>query len=70
LSEPRDAIEEIIKPFLIQKGFIQRAPRGRPLTAHFDISASPIPRSSVCSERSGGMTPSRASRLAARAVAG
>ena len=34
LSEPRDAIEEIIEPFLIQKGFIQRTPRGRPLTGH------------------------------------
>ncbi len=34
LSEPRDAIEEIIEPFLIQCGFIQRTPRGRLLTAH------------------------------------
>ena len=34
LSEPRDAIEEIIEPFLIQQGFIQRTPRGRLLTAH------------------------------------
>jgi holliday junction DNA helicase RuvB len=34
LSEPRDAIEDIIEPFLIQKGFIQRTPRGRLLTAH------------------------------------
>jgi holliday junction DNA helicase RuvB len=34
LSEPRDAIEEIIEPFLIQKGFIQRTPRGRLLTAN------------------------------------
>ena len=34
LSEPRDAIEEIIEPFLIQKGFIQRTPRGRVLTSH------------------------------------
>ncbi|MGZ3282736.1 MAG: Holliday junction branch migration DNA helicase RuvB [Xanthobacteraceae bacterium] len=33
LSEPRDAIEEIIEPFLIQKGFIQRTPRGRLLTS-------------------------------------
>ena len=32
LSEPRDAIEEIIEPFLIQRGFIQRTPRGRLLT--------------------------------------
>ena len=34
LSEPRDAIEEIIEPFLIQKGFIQRTPRGRVITSH------------------------------------
>ena len=34
LSEPRDAIEDIIEPFLIQKGFIQRTPRGRLLTGH------------------------------------
>jgi Holliday junction DNA helicase RuvB len=34
LSEPRDAIEEIIEPFLIQRGLIQRTPRGRVLTPH------------------------------------
>jgi holliday junction DNA helicase RuvB len=34
LSEPRDAIEEIIEPFLLQQGFLQRTPRGRLLTAH------------------------------------
>ena len=34
LSEPRDAIEDIIEPFLLQKGFIQRTPRGRVLTAN------------------------------------
>ena len=34
LSEPRDAIEESIEPFLIQRGFIQRTPRGRLLTSH------------------------------------
>ncbi len=34
LSEPRDAIEEIIEPYLIQQGFIQRTPRGRLLTSH------------------------------------
>jgi Holliday junction DNA helicase RuvB len=33
LSEPRDAIEDIIEPFLLQNGFIQRTPRGRLLTA-------------------------------------
>jgi Holliday junction DNA helicase RuvB len=34
LSEPRDAIEDIIEPYLIQKGFVQRTPRGRLLTSH------------------------------------
>jgi Holliday junction DNA helicase RuvB len=33
LSEPRDAIEEIIEPYLLQQGFIARTPRGRMLTA-------------------------------------
>ena len=32
LSEPRDAIEEIIEPYLLQQGFIQRTPRGRMAT--------------------------------------
>ncbi len=33
LSEARDAIEEIIEPYLIQQGFVQRTPRGRLLTS-------------------------------------
>ncbi len=32
LSEPRDALEEIIEPYLLQQAFIQRTPRGRILT--------------------------------------
>ena len=32
LSEQRDAIEDIIEPFLIQQGLLQRTPRGRLLT--------------------------------------
>jgi len=32
LSEPRDAIEDIIEPYLIQSGFVQRTPRGRVLS--------------------------------------
>lgn len=43
LSEPRDAIEDIIEPFLIQQGFIQRTPRGRLMTpnawAHLGLKA-------------------------------
>ncbi|HEY8579527.1 MAG TPA: Holliday junction branch migration DNA helicase RuvB [Beijerinckiaceae bacterium] len=34
LSEPRDAIEDIIEPYLLQQGFLQRTPRGRLLTAN------------------------------------
>ena len=32
LSEPRDAIEDIIEPYLIQTGLVQRTPRGRVLS--------------------------------------
>jgi Holliday junction DNA helicase RuvB len=32
LSEPRDAIEDIVEPYLLQQGFLQRTPRGRLLT--------------------------------------
>ena len=43
LSEPRDAIEEIVEPYLIQNGFLQRTPRGRILTpmafAHLGLAA-------------------------------
>jgi len=34
LSEPRDAIEDIVEPYLLQQGFIQRTPRGRMMTNH------------------------------------
>lgn len=43
LSEPRDAIEDIIEPYLIQQGFIQRTPRGRMMTtkawSHMGLAA-------------------------------
>jgi holliday junction DNA helicase RuvB len=43
LSEPRDALEEIVEPYLLQQGFIGRTPRGRILTArayrHLGLSA-------------------------------
>ncbi len=45
LSEPRDALEDIIEPFLIQSGLIQRTPRGRMLTprafAHLGLTPPP-----------------------------
>jgi holliday junction DNA helicase RuvB len=45
LSEPRDAIEDIIEPYLIQQGFLQRTPRGRLLTkAAFDHLGLAFPK--------------------------
>ncbi len=45
LSEQRDAIEETIEPFLLQKGFIQRTSRGRVLTIHaFKHIGAALPR--------------------------
>ena len=32
LSEQRDVIEEVIEPYLLQQGFIDRTPRGRVLS--------------------------------------
>ncbi len=32
LSEPRDALEDIVEPYLLQQGYLQRTPRGRLLT--------------------------------------
>ena len=34
ISEDRESIEEVIEPYLIQTGFLNRTPRGRVVTAH------------------------------------
>ena len=34
LSEARDALEDIVEPYLLQLGFLNRTPRGRLLTPH------------------------------------
>ena len=43
LGEARDAIEEIVEPYLLQQGFVQRTPRGRVVTgaafAHLGLPA-------------------------------
>jgi Holliday junction DNA helicase RuvB len=43
LGDERDVIEEVIEPYLIQEGFVQRTPRGRMLTRsafrHLDLPA-------------------------------
>ena len=33
LSEERDTIEDVVEPYLLQQGFLQRSPRGRLVTA-------------------------------------
>ncbi len=47
LSESRDAIEEVIEPFLLQQGLIARTPRGRMLAArawtHLGLPAPATP---------------------------
>ena len=45
LSEHRDALEDVIEPFLIQQGFVQRTPRGRMLTmASYQHLGLPMPK--------------------------
>ncbi|MFM8555838.1 MAG: Holliday junction branch migration DNA helicase RuvB [Betaproteobacteria bacterium] len=34
LGEERDTIEDVLEPYLIQQGFVQRTPRGRVATSH------------------------------------
>ena len=50
LSESRDALEEVIEPFLLQQGLIQRTPRGRMLAqkawTHLGM-APPKPRADL-----------------------
>ncbi len=48
LAEQRDALEEVIEPFLIQQGLVQRTPRGRVLTASgFGYLGLPEPASGL-----------------------
>jgi Holliday junction DNA helicase RuvB len=48
LSEPRDAIEDIVEPYLLQQGFIQRTPRGRMLTGtSFEHMGRAVPQGFV-----------------------
>jgi holliday junction DNA helicase RuvB len=46
LGDERDVVEEVIEPYLLQEGFVQRTPRGRMLTRiafrHLDL---PMPTS-------------------------
>ena len=45
IAEARDAVEDVIEPYLLQQGFIMRTPRGRVACAkayaHLGLSAPP-----------------------------
>ena len=47
LGDERDVIEEVVEPYLIQEGFVQRTPRGRVLTRiafrHLDLPMPATP---------------------------
>ena len=47
IAEARDAVEDVIEPFLMQQGFIQRTPRGRLALAkaylHIGLAPPPTP---------------------------
>jgi Holliday junction DNA helicase RuvB len=56
IAEARDAVEDVIEPFLMQQGFIQRTPRGRLACArayaHLGLSApaAPAPQANLFDE--------------------
>ena len=47
IAEARDAVEDVIEPYLLQQGFIQRTPRGRMACArayaHLGLTEPPKP---------------------------
>jgi holliday junction DNA helicase RuvB len=49
IGEERDTIEDVLEPYLIQQGYLQRTPRGRMATLsayrHFGLAAPAVPRS-------------------------
>ncbi len=48
IAEARDSVEDVIEPYLLQQGFIQRTPRGRlacaKAYAHLGLAAPPAPK--------------------------
>ena len=46
IGEERDTIEDVLEPFLIQQGYLQRTPRGRVATSltyqHFGLPGGPV----------------------------
>ncbi|WP_026187785.1 Holliday junction branch migration DNA helicase RuvB [Methyloversatilis universalis] len=58
IGESRDTIEDVLEPYLIQQGYLQRTPRGRVATAaiyrHFGFSAPGPAGSSLWDDRPEG----------------
>ncbi len=49
IAEARDAVEDVVEPFLLQQGFIQRTPRGRLVCAkaYSHLGLTPPPSASA-----------------------
>ena len=64
IAEARDAVEDVIEPFLLQQGFIQRTPRGRLACAkaylHLGLTAPPRPAAAAGAVRGRGVMAARA----------
>jgi Holliday junction DNA helicase RuvB len=58
IGEERDTIEDVLEPFLIQQGYLQRTLRGRMATVaayrHLGIAAPAAPRDLWSEPRPGG----------------
>jgi Holliday junction DNA helicase RuvB len=58
IGEERDTIEDVLEPYLIQQGYLQRTPRGRMATLsayrHFGLTAPASPRSADLWDASAG----------------
>jgi Holliday junction DNA helicase RuvB len=54
IGEARDTIEDVLEPYLIQQGYLQRTPRGRVATAniwqHFGLRSPHTPNQDLWTE--------------------
>ncbi len=69
IGEERDTIEDVLEPFLIQQGYLQRTPRGRVATLlayrHFGLAAPRRPARESCSR----CDPDRGAQASTRSAA-
>ena len=61
LGEQRDVLEEVIEPYLMQQGMLQRTPRGRMLTAggfrYLGLAAPAVPPAGATADLFAGYDP-------------